>query len=94
MLFLALSLLMVGVFAADHHNFAVPFDDLALVAHRFDRRSDFHSCVLLVFVAVNYSAFVEVIRAYGYPYAVAFANLDIVHTHLPAQIRGDHMPVG
>ena len=41
-IFSALALFMALVFGADDHNFAVPFDDFAFVAHGFDRRSDFH----------------------------------------------------
>ena len=38
----ALFLLMIGILGANHHDFAVAFDDLALVAHGFYGRSDFH----------------------------------------------------
>ena len=40
---------MALVLGADHHNFAVPFDDLALIAHRLYRRSNFHNCLLVIF---------------------------------------------
>ena len=43
---LTLSLFMVGVLGADNHNLAVAFDDLAFVAHRLNRRSDFHDGLL------------------------------------------------
>lgn len=36
---------MVRILGADNHNFAVSLDDLALVAHGFDRGSDFHFCI-------------------------------------------------
>ena len=39
---LALSLLVLGVLADDHHA-AMALDDLAFFAHGFHRRSDFHS---------------------------------------------------
>lgn len=39
---LALSLFMTLVFGTNYHNFAVSFDHLALIAHGFDGRSDFH----------------------------------------------------
>ena len=45
--FLALSLFMALIFGADDHNFAVSLDDLALVAHRFYGRSDFHDMLPL-----------------------------------------------
>ena len=39
---LALALLVALVLGTDDHDLAVAFDNFALVAHRFDRRSDFH----------------------------------------------------
>ena len=41
-LILTLSLLVALVFGTNYHHFAVSLDHLALVAHRFDGRSDFH----------------------------------------------------
>ena len=38
---LALTLLMLGILA-DHHDFALALDDLALLAHGLHGRSDFH----------------------------------------------------
>lgn len=53
---------MAGVLGANYHNLAVSFDDLALVAHRFYRGSDFHfyfSLMMeLVFTAVYNTSFV------------------------------------
>ena len=40
---LALSLLVFGILGADDHYFAVPFDDLAFVAHGFDGSTYFHN---------------------------------------------------
>ena len=40
-LLLTLSLLVLGIFANDHDS-ALALDDLALLAHGLDRRSDFH----------------------------------------------------
>lgn len=40
--FLALTLFMALVLGADDHDLAVSLNDFALVAHRLDRRSDFH----------------------------------------------------
>ena len=40
---LALSLLVVFVLGTDNHDFAVSFNNFALIAHRFYRRSDFHN---------------------------------------------------
>ena len=39
---LTLSLFMALVLGADNHYFAVSFNNFALVAHRFYRRSNFH----------------------------------------------------
>lgn len=47
---LALTLLMALVLGANHHHFAVSFDDFALVAHGLYRRSDFHVCFSLLYV--------------------------------------------
>ena len=47
---LALSLLMALVFRTNHHNLSISLDDLALVAHRFYRRSDFHKSFLSYFL--------------------------------------------
>ena len=38
----ALALFMALVLGTDNHNLAVPFDYLALIAHRLYRRSNFH----------------------------------------------------
>ena len=46
--FLALSLFMALTFWTNYHNSAVSFDNFALIAHRFYRRSDFHFFFLLV----------------------------------------------
>ena len=45
-LLLTLSLLVLGIFANDHDS-ALALDDLALLAHGLDRRSDFHDSNLL-----------------------------------------------
>lgn len=39
---------MALVFGTNYHNFSVSFDDFALVAHRFDGRSDFHNNLLFL----------------------------------------------
>ena len=39
----ALALFMALVLGTDNHNLAVPFDYLALIAHRLYRRSNFHN---------------------------------------------------
>jgi len=44
-LILTLSLLMAFIFRANNHNFSVSFDNLALIAHRFYRRTHFHNLV-------------------------------------------------
>ena len=46
--FLALSLLMALTFWANYHNSAISFDNFALIAHRFYRRSYFHCYFLLI----------------------------------------------
>ena len=43
---LTLTLFVALVFRANNHNFAVSFNYLALVAHGFNRRSDFHNSPL------------------------------------------------
>ena len=44
--FLALSLLVFGIFGTNNHNFAITFDNLALVAHGLYRRFYFHFVLL------------------------------------------------
>ena len=61
-LFLALPLLMALVFRANDHHFSVSLDDLALVAHGFDGRTNFHIliplCLLfVVFFGLRFSGF-------------------------------------
>ena len=61
---------MVGVLGANHHNFSVTLDDLALVTHGFYGRSDFHFLspfdFTLIFIAatVNDASVVEVVGAH------------------------------
>lgn len=45
--YLTLSLLVVRVFGADHHDLTVSFDDLAFVAHRLYGSTYFHKNYLL-----------------------------------------------
>jgi hypothetical protein len=45
---LTLTLFVIGVFGANHHDFAVALDNLAFVAHRLYGCSDFHTLFLLV----------------------------------------------
>lgn len=44
---LTLSLFVAFVFRTNNHYFSVSFDNFALVAHRFNRRSYFHFRYLL-----------------------------------------------
>ena len=46
---LALSLLMALALGADNHYSTVSFNNFALIAHRFYRRSNFHCIFLLDF---------------------------------------------
>ena len=47
---LALTLLVLGVLA-DDHDATLALDDLALLANRFHRRSDFHLVLMVQFLA-------------------------------------------
>ena len=51
---LTLALLVALILRANYHYFAVSFDNLAFVAHRFYGRSDFHNYLLVTqFFAVS-----------------------------------------
>lgn len=83
-----MSLLVVGVLGADDHYFAMPFDDLALVTHRFYAGSDFHFSFsfdfLLQFVGapVNDASRVEVVGAHRDLHLIAHKDFDVVYAHL------------
>lgn len=92
---------MFGIFRANYHNFAVSFDYLTLVAHRFYRWSYFHFYYppvdlrkVLALVSVRYSAFVKVVRAHCYLNFISHAYSHGVLAHLSAKISRNNVTVG
>ena len=97
---LALTLLVASVLADDHDD-AMTTDDLALVADRLDAGIDLHrgsfSSTRLrwdgLLVAVDDAAASEVVRGKFYDYPIVRKDPDVVHPHLPADVREDLVPV-
>ena len=95
---LALLLLVLGVGTDDHH-LAMAADDLALLTHRFKRRSDFHG---ISPPNVSASALAppgnapasQVIRRKLDGYLVARQNTDIVHSEFSRNMRQHLVAVG
>ena len=90
---------MAFVLGTNDHNFAFSFNDLAFIAHRFDRRSYFHFFISLniyfsVLAAPNNSTLREVVRAHFQLDGIARNDLDIVHAEFARYVRRDDEPVG
>jgi hypothetical protein len=88
---LTLSLLVLGVFA-NNHNFALALDDLALLAHGLDARSDFHNVYLLL-GSPGDAAAGEVIGRHLNRYLVTREDADKIHPELAGNVRQDDMAV-
>jgi hypothetical protein len=81
-----LSLLELRVLFVDDVQFALPANDFAVNASFLDGCSNFHDwlffkTMVLLFVAVRYSCFAQVVRAHFQSYLVTYQDLDIVHPH-------------
>ena len=90
---------MTGV-GAEHHDAAVPADDLAVLAHGLDTRSDLHGCSLLLAVSWGDSAVperdpasAEVVGGELDLDPVAGEDADVVHAHLPGDVGEDLVAV-
>src|SRR5688500_17010296 len=81
---LALALLVARVLA-DHHDAAVPADDLALLTHLLDAGSNLHDCFSLE--AVGDATSGEVVRGELHLHLVAGKDSDVVHPHLAGDVR-------
>ena len=86
---LALALLVLGVLA-DDHDFAIATDQLALVAHGLNGRSDFHLCNLLLTSPGNAAAG-QVIGRHLNRYLIAGQYLDIVHPEFSGDMSQNGM---
>ena len=90
---------MVLVFAANNHDFAVSFDNSALVAHRLYRRSYFHDrspliqSLCLILTAPYDPALGQIVRAHFQLNPVPGNDFDIIHSEFTRNIRRDDMPV-
>src|SRR6187200_422368 len=87
----ALPLLVLGVFANDHHGAMAP-DDLAVVAPRLDGCSDLHRVPRLL-QTVRDPTPSEVVRRQLNADAVAGQDADEVHPELAADVREDAVAV-
>src|SRR3954447_2353741 len=106
---LALPLLVPLAGGADHHHPTVPADDLAVLAHRLDARSYFHSqtfwprrpfdscpaigAQLDLLVAVGDPPALEVVRRDLDLDTVAREDADPVHSHLSGAVGQHFVPV-
>ena len=80
---------MALALGANHHNFAVTTNDLALVTHGFNRRSNFHTLLQLVLVSPNDATFGQIVGADFHFYRIAFDDLDAFDAHLSRRIGDD-----
>ena len=80
--FLALLLLVVSVFSANYHNFAVTLNYLTLIAHGLYGCSNFHNKTPLIFVSVNDTTLRNVIGRHLDFYRVTDKYLDVMHSNL------------
>src|SRR5262245_48461976 len=90
-LLLTLALLVARVLADDAHR-AVAADHLALLTHLLDRRTDLH-VILWLLVAVGHATPAEVVRSELDLHLVAGEDPDVVHPHLPGDVREDLVAV-
>ena len=68
---------------ADHAHHAFAMDDLALVAHLFNRRTDFHlETSNSLFIAVSNAPTIEVVGRKLYQNSVARQNANKMLAHL------------
>ena len=101
---LALSLLVALVLGTNNHYSTVSFNNFALIAHRFYRRSNFHcffslfnklfSVVLLRLATPRDSAFRQIIRTHFQFYRITFNDSNVIHSKLTGNIRRDGVTVG
>ena len=85
----ALALLVLGVLA-DDHDFALALDDLALLAHGLDGRSDFHLIYLLL-ASPHDAAAGDVIGRHLHRDLVAGKDPDKVHPELAGNVGKDNV---
>src|SRR4051795_4608043 len=83
---LTLPLLVARVLADDPHR-TVAADHLALLTHLLDRRSDLHVESSSLLVAIGDAAAGQVVRSELHLHLVARQDPDVVHPHLPRDVR-------
>ena len=81
---LALPLLVTGV-GADHHDLALATYHLAALTDLLDTRLYLHGCLLLV--AVGNAPTTDVVRRQLHLHPVTRQDSDVVHPHLPGDVR-------
>jgi hypothetical protein len=89
---LALSLLVLGIFA-DNHYLALALDDFALFAHGFDGRSYFHLFKPPLFASPGYSSARQIIWRHLHGDLVTRKYADEVHTQFSGNVRQNCMTV-
>jgi hypothetical protein len=82
---------------ANNVDASVPADDLAVLAHLFDGSSDFHNAIPVVlagtplnvklFISIGDPAAGKIVRRQFDGDAIAGENFDVVHSHLPRNMR-------
>jgi hypothetical protein len=93
---LALSLLVLGIFANNHHV-AFSLDDFALFANLLDGRLNFHCFIpflFRLFFSPSDTSLGEVISRNLNGYGIAGKNFDIVHAKLARNVCGHDKPIG
>jgi hypothetical protein len=76
----------------NHANPAVSTNDTTLLTHLFDARTDLH-CVLFSLVPICNTASGEVVWGEFHLHLVAWKNADVVHSHLPGDVRKNLVPI-
>ena len=83
---------MLGVLA-DDHNFALALDDLALLTHRLNGRSDFHLNASLLLASPGNTAACQVVGRHLNSNLIAGENSDKIHPEFAGYMCQDNMPV-
>ena len=82
---------MLGVLA-DNHDLALALDDLALLAHGLDGRSDFH-CIYLLLASPHDAAAGDVVGRHLHRDLIAGKDPDKVHPELSGNMSQYDVPL-
>src|SRR5947207_84862 len=85
--------LLVARVLTDDANRPVPADDLALLAHLLDGRTYLHALLACLLVPVGDATPAQVVRSELDLHTVARQDPDVVHPHLPGDVREHLVPV-